>query len=476
MFLLFFHVVCVTACILRILLRRPRQPESRLAWVTIVIVLPIVGVVAYLLLGETNIGREREERLQQSLKALPRPENAPGWPENGADNPVSDSSAPLFAVGRAISGYQAVAGNRAQLMDGARATIDAMVSDIDAANDHVHLIFYIWLDDTNGRKIAEALMRAARRGVDCRAMADDLGSRYLLRSPLWTEMENAGVKVARALRIGNPLLRMLKGRIDLRNHRKILVIDNHVTYCGSQNCADEGYLPKARFAPWVDTVMRFEGPVARQNQHLFASDWMAHVDEDLSEILHRPLPAAAPGFVAQVIGTGPTTRASAMPELFESLMFSARSELFITTPYYVPNASLQAALCAAANRGVDTTIILPARNDDFAVGATARSYYEELLSAGVAVFEYLPGLLHAKTLTVDAEMTLIGSANMDRRSFDLNYENNILLHDKAATAQVRARQQSFLEDSTRITLEDVRAWPWQRRLWNNTLAILGPVL
>lgn len=476
MVLLFFHVVCVTACVLRILLRRHRQPESRLAWVTVVIVLPVIGVLAYLLLGETNIGREREERLQQSLKALPRPEDAPGWPKNGRDGTAGNSSAPLFAVGRAISGYQAVAGNRAHLMDGARATIDAMVDDIDAARDHVHLIFYIWLADDSGRRIAEALMRAAQRGVVCRAMADDLGSRDLLRSPLWAELAEAGVKVARALRIGNPLLRMARGRIDLRNHRKILVIDNRVTYCGSQNCADAEFLPKARFAPWVDTVMRFEGPVARQNQHLFASDWMAHVDEDLSEVLRRPMQDNAPGFLAQVIGTGPTTRASAMPELFESLMFFARSELFITTPYYVPNASLQAALCAAANRGVATTLILPARNDDFAVAATARSYYEELLVAGVRIHEYRPGLLHAKTVTVDAELTLIGSANMDRRSFDLNYENNVLLHDKTVTGAVRRRQERFLEDSDRITLDEVQAWPWQRRLWNNTLAILGPVL
>ena len=354
--------------------------------------------------------------------------------------------------------------------------IDEMVADIDAATDHVHLMFYIWLTDTNGMKMVEALKRAASRGVVCRAMVDDLGSRDMVRSQQWKDMAAAGVRTASALKIGNPLVRVFDGRIDLRNHRKILVIDNRLTYCGSQNCADPAFLPKKKFAPWVDAVMRFEGPVVRQNQHLFATDWMANADEDISEILRQPMEPAQSGFTAQVIGTGPTARHSAMPEMFVSLMHAARQELFITTPYYIPNAPMQAALCAAANRGVDTTIIFPARNDDFAVGATSKSYYEELLSSGVKIYEYLPGILHTKSMAVDGEITLIGSANMDRRSFDLNYENNILLHDAAMTKEMRKRQQQYLEDSRPISLDEVQLWGWRKRIWNNALSILGPVL
>ena len=137
---------------------------------------------------------------------------------------------------------------------------------------------------------------------------------------------------------------------------------------------------------------------------------------------------------------------------------------------------MQSALCAAAHRGVETTIILPARNDDFAVGATSRSYYESLLDAGVRIFEYGKGLLHTKSLTLDGEITLIGSANMDRRSFDLNFENNILLHDRDTTAAMRTRQDSYLADSRQITASDVAGWGMGRRLRNNTLAIVGPVL
>ena len=307
-------------------------------------------------------------------------------------------------------------------------------------------------------------------------MADGLGSRKMIGSEHWQSMQAAGVRLAEALPIGNPLLRPLKGRIDLRNHRKIVVIDDRITYCGSQNCADPEFLVKATYAPWVDAVMRFEGPIARQNQHLFAADWMAHTDDDLSSLLLQPIPPTKPGLTAQVLGTGPTVRYSAMPEMFESLMYTANRELVISTPYYVPDEPMQAALCAAARRGVATTIIFPARNDSWIVGAASHSYYADLLAAGLRIFEYEGGLLHAKSLTMDDEITLIGSANMDRRSFELNYENNILFYDRDLTAQMRQRQDTYIASSHPVTAEMVAGWPMRRRLWNNTIAMLGPVL
>jgi len=177
-----------------------------------------------------------------------------------------------------------------------------------------------------------------------------------------------------------------------------------------------------------------------------------------------------------VIGTGPTVRYSAMPEMFEFLMYTARRELVISTPYYVPDESMQAGLCASARRGVDTTIIFPARNDSWIVGAASRSYYGDLLAAGVRIFEYEGGLLHTKSLTLDGEVTLIGSANMDRRSFELNYENNIMFYDRSLTAEMRQRQESYIAKSKPITSEMVERWTWRRRLWNNSIAMLGPVL
>jgi cardiolipin synthase len=471
------HALVVLAVMARILLRPNRDAASRIAWVVVVASLPLVGMLAYLLLGEVNIGRRRVARLEAALARLP-PTDGPCFRSAGSAEPdVPERFRAAFRLGHSISGFEPVAGNKAALTRDSNAAIDAMVADIDAATDHVHLLFYIWLPDTNGCKVVEALKRAASRGVVCRAMADDLGSRAMIRSPHWPAMRAAGVRVAAGLPIGNPLLRPFVGRIDLRNHRKIVVIDDRITYCGSQNCADPEFLVKAKFAPWVDAVMRFEGPIARQNQYLFASDWMTYVPDDPIDCFERPLPSyGVGGVLAQVIGTGPTVRASAMPEMFAGLMFAARRELVVSTPYFVPNDALLTALCTTAWRGVDTTIVFPARNDSWIVGAASRSYYGDLLRAGVKVYEYEGGLLHTKSLTVDGELTLIGSANMDRRSFDLNYENNILFYDPGLSGDVRRRQQDYLARSHRVTEETVAAWPARRRLWNNAIAMLGPLL
>ncbi|HWK66457.1 MAG TPA: cardiolipin synthase [Rhizobiaceae bacterium] len=470
------HVALQIFFIIRALLRPHREPASRLAWVVAIAVAPVVGILAYVFFGETNIGRRRIARMRAALRRLPSLAEISGADEHESEASVPEPYAPLFRVGQSISFYPPVGGNRAQLMADTDAAIDAIVADIDAATNHVHVLFYIWLADNNGLKVIDALKRAARRGVVCRVMVDDLGSRALIRSDYWKGMAAAGVRLARALPIGNPLSRPLKGRIDMRNHRKIVVIDNRVTYCGSQNCADAAFAVKAKYAPWVDIMMRFEGPIVRQNQHLFASDWMGHVNEDLSALLHVQPTSVGPGFPAQVIGTGATVRYSAMPEMFVAMMSAARRELVITTPYYVPDEPIQAALCASARRGVETRVVFPQRNDSWIVAAASRSYYQELLEAGVHIHEYVGGLLHAKSLTVDGELTLIGSANMDRRSFELNSENNILFWDPPLTAEVRARQQHYIDASVPVDKHMVLRWSGGKRLWNNVIAMFGPVL
>lgn len=470
------HILIQIALIVRVLLRPHRQPASRIAWVVVIIIAPVLGILAYLLLGETNIGRRRVERMREVLSRLPDVADAAGAGVAKLPVDVPQRYTPLFQVGKSVNGFDPVGGNRAHLMQDSNVSIASMVADIDAAKDHVHLLFYIWLPDNNGCKVVEALKRAAARGVSCRAIADGLGSRIMTDSEHWKAMREAGVQLATALPISNPLLRPLQGRIDLRNHRKIVVIDNRITYCGSQNCADPEFRIKAKYAPWVDAMIRFEGPIAHQNQYLFISDWMVEMDEDISSLLRQPIPQTQSGLPAQVLGSGPTVRYSAMPEIFESLIYAARHELVITTPYYVPDESMQAALCASARRGVDTSIIFPMRNDSWIVGAASRSHYADLLVAGVRIYEYMDGLLHTKSLTIDGEVTLIGSANMDRRSFELNYENNILFYDRSLTADVRQRQESYIASSSPVSGEMVERWTWQRRLWNNTVAMLSPVL
>jgi len=462
--------------IVRALLRPHRDPTARIAWVVVIGALPIIGIIAYLYLGETSVGEQRSRRVRAVLDRMPPVAGlAPAELANlSADVPAR--YAPLFRVGESISGFPPFGGNSGRLFSNSDETIDAIVADIDAATEHVHLLFYIWLTDNNGVKVVEALKRAAARGVRCRALADNLGSRAMIASEHWSAMQAVGVHVAFALPIKKTSLRPSKARLDLRNHRKIVVIDNWITYCGSQNCADAEFRVKPEFAPWVDAMIRFEGPIARQNQFLWASDWMTDVDEDVRDLLNTPLRTQTDGFPAQVIGTGPTVRNSAMPEMFESMMFAATREIVITSPYYVPTDSIQGGLCAAANRGVKTTIIFPKRNDSPLVAAASRSYYKDLLEAGVEIHEYVGGLLHTKSMTIDGEMTLIGSANMDRRSFELNYENNILFYDPELCADVRRLQESYLSNSVPVELEVVSGWSMPHQLWNNVNALLGPLL
>jgi cardiolipin synthase len=238
------------------MLRPHREPASRIAWVAVIAALPLVGALAYLFFGEVSIGRKRVARRREVISNLRELLATRTGKEQDLKAVVPERYEPLFHLGRSINGFNPVGGNSGELLADSNAAIDRMVSDIDAAKAHVHVLFYIWLADRNGLKIAEALKRAVQRQVKCRAIADGLGSRAMIRSQHWQSMRDAGVDLAVALPIGNPLLRPFVGRIDLRNHRKIVVVDGMITYCGSQNCADPEFLVKAKYAPWVDAMIR----------------------------------------------------------------------------------------------------------------------------------------------------------------------------------------------------------------------------
>lgn len=457
----------------RAVTRPNRTPASRVAWVAVIMFLPVLGILAYLFLGETSIGRERIERLQAARDRLSLPNIAGGAPAS-----LEPHVATLFDLGRSINDLCPVVGNRIELAADSNAAIDALVQDINAARDHVHISFYIWLNDHNGGKVADAVVAAAQRGVACRVMVDALGSRGFIHSPRWQQLRDAGAHVHATLDDVPRLGHLAIGRVDLRNHRKIVVIDNRLGWCGSQNCADPEFLIKRKFAPWVDIFLRCEGPVVRQEQYLFLSAWIAETDEAL-----EALPAAEPpperfegGATAQMFGTGPTTRHNAMSDMFVACMYAARKELVITTPYFVPDESILRALCAAARRGVDTTIIFPARNDSWLTANACRSTYADLLECGVAVHEYPHGLLHAKSMTIDRETALVGSANMDRRSLELNYENNLLIADRATTKAIRQRQMSYLAASDPVSAEAVHARSFGVRLVQNTIGMMAPLL
>ncbi len=480
-FLIFVAHLLVIA---RAITRPNRTPASRVAWVAVITFLPLLGMLAYLLLGETSIGRARIKRLRDAEARMPLPDTA-GAPTDA----VPLQAQPLFDLAHSINGFVPTTGNRIVLlgdpaaspqqpMADSNAAIDALVADIRQAAEHVHIGFYIWLDDHNGGRVVDAVCAAAQRGVQCRVMVDALGSRAFVHGPRWRQLRDAGVRVHAMLDDVPRLGHLAVGRVDLRNHRKVAVIDNRIAYCGSQNCADPEFRVKPKFAPWIDLLLRCQGPVVRQAQYLFLSAWISETGEAL-EAMVNALPAPErfdDGVLALMFGTGPTTRHNAMSDMFVAAMYAARTELLVTTPYFVPDEALQRALCAAPRRGVATTIVFPARNDSRLVGDCCRSTWADLLACGVRVLEYPLGLLHAKSMTIDGEFALVGSANMDRRSLELNFENNLLVADRAAVQSIRARQQGYLSVSREVGADTVQAWPYHQRLLQNAVGMLAPVL
>ncbi len=506
--LLSLHFILLLLISLRVLARHDLTAPARLAWIVVLFILPYLGVAVYWLFGEIHLGRRFAEKHQQIIDNL-----YSSHPEVLGDDAnlvaaVRPQYRAAFTYSAKVTGFHTTVGNSAELMADAADTQARMLADFDAATDHIHVLYYIWLIDGMGIDTAKALIRAAKRGVTCRAMVDGMGSRKMVRSKVWREMKEAGVEVSVALPIRNIIKVLLFSRIDLRNHRKITVIDGKVSYNGSRNCADPEFRVKPKFAPWVDIMLRFEGPIVAQNQMLFANDWlMKNPDTPLesfpyfvetsptlkntvqNQALNKPKSDAVvssqleiasephpTGIAAQVFADGPTQRRGTTPQFLTTLIGQTIHTLTISTPYFVPDYSLVSALCAAAYRGVTVTMIFPKHNDSLIVAATSRSYYWELLKAGVIIYEYKPGLLHAKTLTIDGEISLIGSTNLDLRSFDLNYENNVVFSDKKLTEQIIERQQQYIADSDNVSLKQVEDWSLLYRIWNNIVATMGPVL
>jgi len=287
-------------------------------------------------------------------------------------------------------------------------------------------------------------------------------------------MQGSGASLCASLAAPLGLGFLAGHRTDLRNHRKIVVIDGRITYCGSQNCADPAFLPKRRFAPWVDILIRYEGPVARHAQIIFASAWIAETGEPMEAVLAaEPLDPSQNGFTAIAVGTGPLSPNAAMTDIFVSVLAAARETATITSPYFAPDPPLLGAIVAAARRGVAVTITFPKRNDSPIVGAISRAYYPLLTAAGVRIFEFSGGLLHAKTLVVDEVLALVGSSNMDRRSLDLNFENNILFESPQLAAEVAVHQRRWLDQSIEIDHERVATRPLLRRFVDNSLTMVA---
>jgi len=465
--ILHFSIFAVLA--LRILSRQQLNPSTRVVWILVLLAVPFGGALLYLLVGEIHFSGRPLARLN-AAKAATRAFVA----DSGAA-PDIERWGGASAFASTINGFGVTEGNSGELLQSPEGARARLLADIEAAKTSVDVLYYIWLDDNTGRAMADALIRAVGRGVRCRAMVDAIGSSAMTKSDTWTKLKAAGVETAIALPIKDLLRTMFSRRIDLRNHRKISIIDGHILHCGSQNCADPEFRVKPKFAPWIDIMVRFEGPVARQMHLLFAQDWMTEHGGELEGVSEAIAPLRG-GFQAQVVGTGPTINRDITAQLFSRIIFDAKRELIISTPYFVPGENVCIAIMGAARAGVDVTLIVPRRNDSGFVAKASRSYYPSLVAAGVKIVEFNGGLLHSKTLTIDGEITFMGSSNMDIRSFDLNFENDVLLRDAELTTAVRGRQMEYLAASTPVDPDDVRNWPLAKRIWLNAFAVVGPVL
>ena len=453
-----------------VLVRRPQRQSSALAWLLVVLLLPGLGIAAFFLFGDVITGKRRRRRHREIVERVHAVARRRGLPR-AAELP--DEYRPLANLGYAIGESEPQPGNRLELHADTQQLTEALVADLDAARAHAHLLTYIFLADETGRALAEALLRAAARGVACRLLVDAIGSKRFLRSDLRHELERGGVRVVAAL---PTRLHLDRARFDLRNHRKIVVLDGAVGYTGSHNLAAASFALKPEFAPWVDATVRIHGPAVRDLQELFVQDWYMETGETLADCLALAAPPQEGGIPVQVIGTGPDSRHEAVVRLIQASFHLAREELILTTPYFVPDEGTFDALLTAAERGVRTVLVVPRRNDSRLVGAASKSLYEPLMEAGVEIHEFERGLLHAKTISVDRRLAIVSTANLDRRSFEINYEASLVVYDADFAGRLRFLQRSYLQDARRV---DAQAWvrrPSWRKVVHNAAGILAPLL
>lgn len=462
--------------ILRVIMRGIK-PSVALSWMIILFFLPIVGPFFYLIIGENRLGNRRALRFARKTENF-NIEIEERWRKKHLEwTADQECYAVLAKLGTALGGMPPLKGNSLDLMDDANEVLDKLKKDIDEAKHHCHLLYYIWMPEGRGKEIGDSLIAAAKRGVECRVLVDWVGAKNFISCAECKRMCEAGVKVVGALPAG--FIRMLLARLDLRNHRKISVIDGKIAYCGSQNLTDKTYRNKRRkkVGPWIDTTVRITGPAVQALQTVFLRDWAAETDEVLkSPEEFYPSPQKTGSSIVHVVPSGPGPQPDAIRQALLATIFSAQEEIVMVTPYFVPDESMKTALINAALRGVQVTLILPDTLDARLVEAASRASFQDLLDAGVQIALHPEGLLHAKTATIDRKLAMVGSANLDMRSFWLNFEITIFVYDPDFTDELRRQQRRYLRESIKIDVEKWRKRPFPARFADNLAQLAGPLL
>ena len=464
-----------------------RPPEAARTWLLLFFVAPWIALPAYLAIGRPRHSPERRTRFAALPEVLGRTfaaalsrTGADGANGGSLDAPPRDETETLV---HALARMPALDGNRVELLPDYETSIDRLVADIDAARRHVHLEYYILADDATGGRVMAAVERARARGVACRVLFDALGSWSSARA-VEARLAAAGAEVHRILPIAR---RLRSSRLDLRNHRKIAVLDGTVAWTGSQNLVDAtaGGTP----VPNRELVVRLTGPGVVALQAVFLGDWYLETGRELDGADALAPPDAAPppsgaedpervvdGVRLQTLPSGPDYPGGGVDTLFASLIHDARDEVVLVTPYFIPNRPLVHALCAAALAGVAVTLIVSRVSDSALVGPAQDSFYAELMESGVTVRRHEGAFLHAKHLRIDDRVSIIGSSNMDMRSFELNAEISLILYGAPVARALAAVETDLLRTAGAVDPARWEVRPLPRKLLENSARLFADLL
>lgn len=472
------YVIAITALVL---LER-RRPSATLAWLLALVFLPLIGLCFYVVFGRAGVRRRRRSRARRGVNPTDMTRGL-----LPLETPLEQLEQPLRGLVALALNASAAPLRRADAVDlltDSALAFTAMEAAIEQAKRQIHIEAYIWRDDETGRRWIDLLSERARAGVDVRLLYDEFGC---LGTPgeLFDRLTVAGGQV---LAFGPMRLRLPPLKLNFRNHRKLVIIDGDIGFTGGLNVGEE-YLGRGLGArPWSDLQVRITGDAVLGLQAIFLEDWLAAratdrpedpaVARELAALLERPS-AHSRGPMLQIVPSGPDLPfIDAIAAQFTAAIASAQERCWIATPYFVPDEPLSLALKTAALRGCDLRLLVPLpRNSDLAlVSLAGASYYDELLAAGCRIYEYLPGMLHAKYLLVDDRMAAIGSANMDVRSFYLNYEVTALFYDRRVTLDLAEVFAHELARALEVRPESRRHLPLHRRLGEGFGRLLSPLL
>lgn len=455
-----------------VVIRRHDIGEA-LAWLLIIFFQPIIGAAIYFVVGRNLLGRTRIAQHEQAIRLVDTEEHRNAQREHAADpQEIPENRRDLVRLAQSMGRMPMLRGNSVELIGEADDFFSRLVHAIDSAQHHVHLLYYIMSDDDSGRRICEAIVRTAERGVRCRVLLDGVGSRTALER-LGPRMRNAGAEVHAALPV--KLLRRQFARIDVRNHRKLVIIDGRTAFTGSHNACDADY-GKRNVGEWIDLTACLTGPIVYQLQQLFLEDWAAETGSVPDDDSLFPAPEHTGDVPMQSVPSGPGDRSETFHHIAVSAINEAEKSIVMTTPYLLPDEPSLLALRMRALAGVRVEIIVPEKPDHPLVATAAKAYYEDLLSAGIRLHLYKGGVLHAKTFAIDDSFVLLGSANFDRRSFKLNYELNLLMLGESVVEALSTHHDRYKRSAHLLTLEEVSAIPAWRQLIHHTAKLFSPLL